>query len=407
MAHVVFSCRRFFFSLGGLASLILCATVHAAAPLVLHKQMISDPVMQTDAYSILVPDGWKLDSNIAWDQVRPLPFVNITVSNAAIHATWKHFPRGFYVDGTRENFERAFPASRAQLEKTMAEGKQDQMGNTIHKMPATPREFLEQIFIPASFPEIAADKKAKVTSDTDMPDVAKAASEHDPLHRPCKMSMVRFEYTTPDGPMETQFIAMMAISDMRAPAGRMNFGCNFMFVTETSSRTAPKGKLDALLPTFNAIDSSLTQQLPWFNLQMKLGQQFLQQQQEMWARLLQQQRDQIAALNKMLQDQRDSINQRQQIMHDAAVQQSNDVSDEIKQNFANQQAAKADGQERFMHYINDTNKYKDANDGSMITLPSNKYLYEDNHGDFIGTDDPTYHPPIDPSTSWQQMDKVN
>jgi hypothetical protein len=94
-------------------------------------------------------------------------------------------------------------------------------------------------------------------------------------------------------------------------------------------------------------------------------------------------------------------------MHDAAVQESNNVSESIKQNFANQQAAKADSQEREMHYINDTNKYKDANDGSMVTLPSNKYVYEDNHGDFIGTDDATYHPPIDPSMSWQQVDKVN
>ena len=94
-------------------------------------------------------------------------------------------------------------------------------------------------------------------------------------------------------------------------------------------------------------------------------------------------------------------------MHDAAMQQSKIVSDSIRQNFANQQAAKADSQERFMHYVNDTNKYRDPHDGSMITLPSNKYVYEDNHGDIIGTDDPTYHPPVDPGTSWQQMDKVN
>ncbi len=93
-------------------------------------------------------------------------------------------------------------------------------------------------------------------------------------------------------------------------------------------------------------------------------------------------------------------------MHEAAVQQSKDTSDRIRQNFANQQAAKADGQERFMHYVTDTNKYRQP-DGSSITLPSHRYQYEDNHGTIIGTDDPTYRPPIDPSTSWTLIEKVN
>jgi hypothetical protein len=378
-----------------------------ARSVVYHKQMIPDPTMQTDAYSVLVPDGWKLESSITWDQIKPVPYVTIAETNADLHATWKHYPRGFYVDGVRENYSRLFPAKKAEIEQALAEGKQTQLGETVYKLPATPREFLERIFIPANFPEIAADKNAKVTDEKDMPDIAKIDTEHDPLHRPAKVGMVRFAYSTPNGPMETQFIAMMAISDMRTPNGRPNFGPNFFYVTETNARTAPAGKLDALLPTFNAIDSSLTQQLPWFNLQIKIGQAFLQKQQQMWAQMLQNQRDQIAAQNQMLQNQRDAINQRQQIMHDAAQQQSNNVSDQIRQNFADQQAGKADSQEQFMHYITDSNKYKDPNDGSMVTLPSNKYLYEDNHGDIIGTDDPTYHPPIDPSTSWQPMEKVN
>jgi hypothetical protein len=385
-------------------------TVPAASPagtIIMRRNMIFDPIMRTNAFSILVPESWKLDSNISWAQIKVVPFVTISVSNPALRAEWHRYPRGFYVDGVRENYIRAYPAGRAEAEERFAEGKTVPLGETIHKLPATPRAFLEQILIPASCPDIAADKSARVTAVTDMPDVAKTQTDHDMLHRPCQVNRVRFAYNTPDGPMEREFICTMAVSDLRDKSGRLTLGPNYMYVTETTSRTAPSGKLDALLPTLIAIESSVTQQLPWFNLQITLGEQALRQQQQMLAAEMQKQKDRIAAEGKMLQDQRDAINERQRIMHDAAVQQSNDVSDRIQKNFANQQAAKADGQERFMHYITDTGKYKDPNDGSMITLPNTQYQYENNHGDIIGTNDPTYRPPIDPSTSWQQMEKVN
>lgn len=378
-----------------------------AATMVIHRRMIFDPLMQTDANSILVPDSWKLDSDISWSQIKVAPSVTISVSNAALHARWHRFPRGFYVDGIRENYVRAFPFLKIKAEQAFADGKMTAFGETIHKLPASPRAFLEEIFIPASCPDIAADKNAKVIAETDMPDVAKVLSEHDPLHRPCRISRVRFAYHAPDGPMECEFITTMSVLDMRGPVGQVHLGADYMFVTDTTSRTAPQGKLDALSPTFNAIESSVTPQLPWFNLQITLGEKFLKQQQQMWNQEMRRQRDRIAAEAKMLQDQRDSINERQQQMHEAAMQESKDISERIRRNFANQQAAKADSQERFMHYITDTNKYKDPNDGSMVTLPNYKYQYEGNHGDIIGTNDPTYRPPTDPATSWTPMEKIN
>jgi hypothetical protein len=113
--------------------------------------MINDSVMGTDAYSILVPDGWKLDSNIAWDGIKPIPLITISETDASQHATWKHYPRTFYVDGIRENYIRLFPNRQADIEKAMAEGQQTAMGDIIHKLPNSPREYLEQIFIPPAF----------------------------------------------------------------------------------------------------------------------------------------------------------------------------------------------------------------------------------------------------------------
>ncbi len=124
----------------------------AAGALVLRRQMIPDAVMGVDAYSILIPDSWKLESDISWAHVKVAPAVTINVSNPALHAQWRHYPRGFYVDGIRENYSRAFPALKAEAEKNLAEGNMTLMGDIIHKLPASPHAFLEQILIPASCP---------------------------------------------------------------------------------------------------------------------------------------------------------------------------------------------------------------------------------------------------------------
>ena len=112
-----------FLCIGLLAFNAFAESPAPAGTLILHQQMIADPLLQTDAYSILVPDGWKLESNIAWDQIKPVPCVTITVSNPSLHATWKHFPRGFYVDGVRENLIRLYPGRKAQIEEPLCRRK--------------------------------------------------------------------------------------------------------------------------------------------------------------------------------------------------------------------------------------------------------------------------------------------
>jgi hypothetical protein len=90
-----------------------------------------------------------------------------------------------------------------------------------------------------------------------------------------------------------------------------------------------------------------------------------------------------------------------------AQKASDQVSQQIRENFANQQRAKAENQEQFMHYINGTASFRDPNDGSKLTLSNSyKYQYISNEGGIFQTNDPTLSPPVDPKTSWQQLEKT-
>jgi hypothetical protein len=368
---------------------------NAAAPMpadavVLHPQVVFDAGLQKNAYSILAPDGWKVQGQITWMPTLPTPFIDLSVSNPDLHAAWRQFPRIGYNDGIRQNYEAMFPNQREQAEQKYADGQMAPSGFEIETLPQSPRDYVINILAPKLCQEVANAKDLKVVSETDMPDFAKAQADADPLHRQFISSRFRLSYTAADGPVEREFVATLII--MRYPAQKI--GPTMLWMGDATTCRAPQGKLDALMPTFTAIGSSVKVLLPWYNEELQVAQMFLQEEQKMEA--------------EMLQDQRNAINERMQILQQEAQESSQEVSDRIKQNFQEQQQAKSQEQTAFMHYINNTTGYTDPNDGSTLSLESNfKYQYESNNGDIIQTNDPAFQPPVDPKTSWQPMQKAN
>jgi hypothetical protein len=387
---------RWAFPIFFLLPLILqAAFAPADAPLpgdavVLHPQSLYDAGLQKNAYSVLAPEDWKLQGQITWVPALPTPFVDLSVADPDIHAAWRQFPRIGYVDGVRQNYEAMFPNQKEQAEQKYADGQMAPSGFEIRALPQTPRDYVVNILAPKLCLELANAKDVQVISETDMPDFAKAQADADPLHRQYISSKFRLGYTAPDGPVEREFVATLIIQ--RFPGSKI--GPTMMWMGDATTCRAPQGKLDALMPTFIAIGSSVRVLLPWYNEEMQVAQMFLQQQRQMEA--------------QMLQEQSQAIDQRMQILRQEAQESSQEVSDRIQQNFQAQQQAKSQEQTAFMHYINNTTGYTDPNNGSTISLESNyKYQYESNNGDIIQTNDPTFQPPVDPKTSWQPMQKAN
>lgn len=358
--------------------------------LVMKNQNLHDEGLGMDALSVLVPEGWKLQGNIEWKPALPTPWVDISVSNAAAHEAWRQFPRIGYMAGIRANQEAMFPAQRQRIEAQYAEGNMTPNGYEVRELPRTGQEYVLKVLSPKLCPEVASARDVKITAGEQMPGYAKAQADADALHRDFTSWRTRMTYTAADGPVEREWVVTLIVP--KPEAGR--FPPSYLWVADATTWRAPAGKLDGLRPTFSAMGSSVKPLLPWFNLEAQTAEAFLAAQQRGEA--------------QMLNDQRAAINQRMQILRDEARQASQDVSDRIRTNFAQQQAAKAQGQRQFMHYVTDTAGYKNPNDGSTVTLDAGyKYQYMSNNGDVVETNDPTFQPPVDPKTNWKAMDKTN
>jgi hypothetical protein len=365
-------------------------TPSPSATLVMKNQALHDDGLGMDAYSVLVPEGWKLQGSIEWMPVLPTPLIDISVANAATHEAWRQFPRISYVAGVRANQEAMFPSQRQRIEQQYAEGNLTPNGIEVREIPISGQQYVLKVLSPKLCPEVANARDIKVVSEEQMPGYAKAQAGADPFHRDFTSWRTRMTYTAADGPVEREW--MVTIIMTKNDMGR--FPATYAWMADATTWRAPAGKLDALRPTFTAIGSSVKPLLPWFNVETQAAVMFLQEQQKAQA--------------KLLKDQRDAINGRMQILRDEARQASQQVSDQIRSNFAAQQAAKAQSQRQFMHYVNDTAAFRNPNDGSTVTLDAGyKYQFMSSNGDVLQTNDPTLQPPVDPKTSWKAMDRTN
>ena len=373
------------------AAAMVLAGASPGTAVMMKNQTLHDDGLGMDAYSVLVPEGWKLQGAIEWMPALPTPLVDISVANTETHEAWRQFPRIGYVAGVRANQEAMYPAQRQRIEQQLAEGSMTSNGYEVREIPKTGHDYAVKVLSPKLCPEVAKATDVKIISEEQMPEYAKTQADGDPLHRDFTSWRTRMTYTAADGPVEREWVVTIIVG--KNDTGR--FPATYFWLADATTWRAPLGKLDGLRPTFTAIGSSVKTLLPWFNLETQAAVMFLQRQQQ--------------AEGQILNDQRNAINQRMQILRDEARQASQEVSDRIRTNFAARSSRpSAQSQRQFMHYVNDTAAFKDPNNGSTVTLDAGyKYQYMSNNGDVLQTNDPTVQPPVDPTTSWKAMDRTN
>ncbi len=112
----------------------------------------------------------------------------------------------------------------------------------------------------------------------------------------------------------------------------------------------------------------------------------------------------MAAEKEKLQQMVRNTAARMEAMHEYARQAQADVSDRIRRNFQDQQAAKAASHDKFMDYVNDLQKVQNPATGQTVKVPAGySHVYESSNGGLIVTNDPAYVPPATPNTSWTQL----
>ena len=354
-----------------LTSAVLAADAAPPDALILRREAVFDPFAQMDAFTILVPDGWKMQGPV----------------------------RG-YVDGVREaSIAAAAPGIGIQkateiAERFQSEGKDWMFRCQIRRQAASPREYVRLFTVANDRPDIAAAKDVVITAEMNLPELAQATVDEKRAAAPvfkdcqCRASRFRITYTSPEGKaMEEQFVCIL----LNYPLGEGR-GAITGWTASVSSYRAPAGQLDRVLPLMATVETSVMRQLPWFSFNLQMQQAIFQ------ARLdAQRQGMQQMALDNA---------EHQKRMRNMAREASNDMSDRIRNRFKNEQAAKAESHHQFMNYVRDKQDYVNPRDSSRMTLPAGyRFNYVSNTGAVVSTNDATYHPPVDPKTSWDLMDR--
>jgi len=369
------------------------AATHGAT-VIMRRQMINDPFVNKDAYSLLAPDNWKAAGQINWVPGRPTPDVYIAANNPENTVAYQQLPTFFYQANVRENMDYMFPGQQSANAQKFAEGNAIGLMNAeVRHLPPSAGDYVQRILIPKSLPGMAKAPDLKVVSETDMPDYAKAVQERDPGHRQTMAGRLRVMYTTAKGPMTAEFVSVLLLSPMKQAIGRgTRPEPQIFWVANTYLCRAPAGMFDAMLPTLTSIHSSVQVQLPWFNIMQQVAADTLTALQQ-------------AEMNQ-IGDQGRSILKNQEILRKAAQEKSDMVSRQIHDRFADVMATHDMMQTREMHYITNTGNYRDPQSGGLVNLSEDyKYHFTNGAGLIVETNDP--NPAGFAPNELKPLDRVN
>lgn len=393
------SLRRFAMvaALSIVGSSAFAAEVAAPAAVALQRQMVADPFANTDAMSVLVPEGWKMQGHVNWD-FRRVDYcqMDIAVFDPASGSGIVFYPDATFYDGVRESYVQQMApvmgvaSAMKNAQAQFPDGTRKGIGQTaeIRKLPASPADYVHDFLLPRVRRDIDGAKDLKLIEVIDLPKYAQAriaqlaANGVDPAGATCTASAIRCSYTSPEGlAVQEQFVCVLLALPTVVKGDPFR-----AWVAEVVSMRAPADHFDAALPLLNTIQCSRERQPQWFSFCLAINDEVLKNQQAITATIM------------------DNTNRTLQNMRDSARRVSADTSDRIRAKFADQQKVKAQASENYLNYVKGEQQYNLPGGSGRVTLPAGyKFNYLSTGGRIVSTNDPTYRPPADPKTSWEQL----
>jgi hypothetical protein len=365
-----------------------------AAPadaLVMRREMLADPYAKMDAVSILVPAGWKMSGSTTWIPGDASgPRIELIVSDASTHAGVRLYPDLYFVEGLRESqrrtVQRSDPTGKrwAAIERFYQEGGSVSPGQEIRRQPRSPRDYVMAVLIPKLRPALAGTRDLAVVSEMDLPEIdkAKTAASQVPNVK-FTTSRFRISYTAEEGPVSEEFLCTIRAR----PAGE-GLEAVTLWDAEVASSRAVRGALDPALPTLTAIWASRRMQLPYYNFTAQVGQMIVQASPEQSQKII------------------ENETERKRLYAEYQSKAGTQIGDAVRDRFLKEQDVKAKVQERFWHSVNDLAAFTHPREPIKIPLPARyAFSYLSNQGDIVQTDDSSFHPPLEPGTSWDKLEK--
>lgn len=207
---------------------------------------IDDPGIGTRAFTMLIPQGWKHEGGIVWQQqYSNLASAQMSVRDPASAAALEIFP--------------IIPGCWDESGASMFAPGQNYMGNVVARPPSNAAEYVEQYFVPGYR---AKKRGLKIGSKTPLPDVAKTVEKNiqeQGVQKQVDSARVRLEYEEDRKPMCEDVYVTLVVSRSAIMPGSVLWSLEHQY-----SFRAEEDRIESLQPLLQAMVASVRIELAWY-----------------------------------------------------------------------------------------------------------------------------------------------
>lgn len=323
-----------------------------------------------EAFSLLIPEGWKFEGGIRWVLDNPgMPAVAaFKVRNPSGREEFEAFPTQVFFWTNNQMLLSTFPVGAKYF------------GSEV-RPPVAPLDALKGILVPRFRGDAA---NLRIVQEQELPELAKALGagmQSAPgVTSSASAGKIRIEYQKGGVMMEEEMYGVVeevhfSIPSMYGTVVNTNWLVEYLF-----SFKAEKGGLDKKAKLFQTIAYSFRLNPQWFNKYNQFVEYLVQMQ--------------IKRIN--------NIGEISRIIS----RTSNEISDMMRQSYEYRQSVSEKIADNFSQYVRGVDKYHDPVDNKAVELPSGyNNAWTNGLGEYIVSDSPDYNPNIGSTKNWQKMER--
>jgi hypothetical protein len=321
-----------------------------------------DPVSGLEAFSLLIPKGWKVQGEIKWSTNPALPAQSrFRFYNPGGSQEFNLFPTHAYFWTNNRMFLSTNPPGSLRF-------------GTLVTEPIGLHTAFTSVVIPGANRNMNG---LKIISEKEVPELATLAKGEavQGVHASAKGGKMRIVYRENGKQMEEEIYAAVSQFVINLPGSGFSGGyfINYWYIDDVFSFKAEQGKLDTHTRLFQTMIYSLKVNPQWYAKVVNVKQNM--QQIKAVGRI----GDMVArAGSKMREDQQRDWERRRQ------------VQDKIAQNFSD--------------HIRGVERYHDPRAGKEVELPAGYgNAWSNNLGEYIVTESPSFNPNEGSNLHWEQL----
>jgi hypothetical protein len=323
-----------------------------------------DPMVDNDALRILVPHGWRSSGGISWrHNSSNLAVCNLSFSDPSGQFAFSYYPCDALCYGDNLALYGFGPGS-------------NYLGNEV--CPPIPRvaDYVANFVLPRYR---GADFRFRVAGVEELPAVAESVGQaiaEPGMQKQVSAARVRIEYERGGRMFEEDIYCTLTFASGATLPGFLQWGPERLY-----SFTAPKGELDARTPMFQAMASSMSIDVGWFNKYRQV--------QALWAQRVQNSIRDAGMLSRYIAQINDEITQ----INCEAWENQQRVMDRVNRQFVN--------------YIRGVEEYTSPYSNYTVQLPSGyQHVWANRFNEYYLSNSASFSPNQHSNQQWVELTRL-